>query len=78
MVSHYQVIDEICPSIKTGIKIDQPSSEGGTSSTGSIARSGFMNKNDFLTWISTVIPSEFRDTLKIIHSNISEFKISCE
>ena len=56
---------------KTGMKVDQPSSEGGTSSTGNIARSCFMNKNDFLTWVSTVIPSEFRDTLKIIHCNIS-------
>ena len=55
----------------TGMKIDQPSSEGGTSSTGNIARSCYMNKNDFITWVLTVIPSEFRDTLKIIHSNIS-------
>ena len=48
MVSHfynYPVIDEICPE-KTGMKIDQPSSEGGTSSTGNIVRSCFMNKND--------------------------------
>ena len=29
-----------------------------------------MNKSYFLTWVSTV-PSEFRDTLKIIHRNIS-------
>ena len=38
---------------KTGMKIDQPSSEGGTTSTGYIARSCFMNKNNFIKWILT-------------------------
>ena len=56
---------------KTGMKIDQPSSEGGTTSTGNIARSCSMNKNNFIEWILTLIPSEFRDTIEIIHNNIS-------
>ena len=47
---------------KTGMKIDQTSSEGGTTSTGNIARSCFMNKNNFIKWILTLIASEFRDT----------------
>ena len=55
----------------TGMKIDQPSSEGGTTSTGNIARSCFMNKNNFVKWILTLIPSECRDTIKIIHNNTS-------
>ena len=36
---------------KTGMKIDQPSSEGGTTSTGNIARSCFMNKNNFVNYL---------------------------
>ena len=47
---------------KTGMKIDQPTSEGGTTSTGNIERSCFMNKNNFIKWILTLIASEFRDT----------------
>ena len=46
---------------KTGMKIDQQSSEGGTTSNGNIARSCFMNKNNFHKWILTLIPSEFRN-----------------
>ena len=56
---------------KTGLKIDQPTSDGGTTSTGNIARQCFLNKNDFINWVATLIPSEFRDTISIVHSNIS-------
>ena len=37
---------------KAGMKIDEPSSEGGTTSTGNIARSCFMNKNNFFKGLS--------------------------
>ena len=47
---------------KTGMKIDQPSSEGGTTSSGNIARSCFMYKNNFIKWILMLIALEFRDT----------------
>ena len=47
---------------KTGMKINQPSSEGGTTSAYNIARVCFMNKNNFIKWILTLIASEFRDT----------------
>ena len=30
-----------------------------------------MNKNNFIKWILTLIPSEFRDTIKNIHNNTS-------
>ena len=30
-----------------------------------------MNTNDFLKWVLTLIPSQFRDTIKIIHNNTS-------
>ena len=56
---------------KTGMKIDQPTSHGGTTSTGNIARQCFLNKNNFLSWVTTIIPSEFRDAINIIHCNLS-------
>ena len=56
---------------KIGIKIDQVSSAGGTTSTGNVARSCFMGKNNFIEWISTLIPLEFREPIKIIHLNLS-------
>ncbi|KAI6661279.1 Dna-mediated transposase [Oopsacas minuta] len=36
---------------KTGMKIDQPSSDGGTTSTGNVARNCFLDKNQFLYWV---------------------------
>ena len=56
---------------KTGMKIDQPSSGGGTTSTGNIARLCFMDKNQFLFWVNSLIPFEFHEPLKIIHTNLS-------
>ena len=40
---------------KTGMKIDQPSSDGGTTSTGNIARLCFLDKNEFIYWINSLI-----------------------
>ena len=56
---------------KTGMNIDQPSSGGGTTSTGNIARLCFMDKNQFLFWVNSLIPFEFHEPLKIIHTNLS-------
>ena len=56
---------------KTGMKIDQPSSDGGTTSTGNIACLCFLDKNNFLFWINSLIPLEHHDALKIIHINLS-------
>ena len=56
---------------KIGIKIDQVSSAGGTTSTGNVTPSCFMGKNNFIEWISTLIPFEFREPIKIIHLNLS-------
>ena len=56
---------------KTGMKIDQPSSDGGTTSTGNIARLCFLDKNEFLFWVNSLIPSEHHNTLKMIHTNLS-------
>ena len=35
-----------------GMKIDQPSSDGGNASTGNIARMCFLDKPQFLYWVS--------------------------
>ena len=54
---------------KTGLKIDQPSSDGGTTSTGNIARECFNNKNNIIHWISTLITADLRDPItKILHN----------
>ena len=56
---------------KTGLRIDQPTSDGGTTSTGNIARQCFGNKNEFIFYVSSLIPSEFRDDISIIQTNLS-------
>ena len=53
------------------MKIDQPNSGGGTTSTGNIARLYFMDKNQFLFWVNSLITFEFHEPLKIIHTNLS-------
>ena len=56
---------------KTGLRIDQPSSDGGTSSTGNIARQCFLNKNEFIFYVSSLIPNEYRNNIAIIQNNLS-------
>ena len=56
---------------KTGLRIDQPTSQGGTTSTGNIARQCFPNKREFITWVFSLIPPEFRDNIGIIQMNLS-------
>ena len=56
---------------KTGLKIDQPFSDGGTTSTGNIARECFGNKNNFIHWVTTMIPSNSHHSLKKILNNLS-------
>ena len=56
---------------KTGLKIDQPTNDGGTTSTGNIARQCFLNKNDFISWVTTMIPNDLRDPISRLHTNLS-------
>lgn len=56
---------------KTGMRIDQPSSDGGTTSTGNIARSCFMNKKNFGEFIATLIPIVYRQPINEILNNLS-------
>ena len=56
---------------KIGMRIDHPCSDGGTTSTGNIARQCFMNINQFLFWINSLISSEFDDIINKIHMSLS-------
>ena len=56
---------------KTGLRIDQPSSDGGTTSTGNVARQCFLNKNNFIFHASTLVPAEIRVELGLIQNNLS-------
>ena len=56
---------------KTGLRINQPTSQGGTTSTGNIARQCFSSKREFITWVFSLIPPEFRDNIGIIQMNLS-------
>ena len=55
---------------KTGLRIDQPSSDGGTTSTGNVARECFSNKNDLIHWISSLLPPEYHNPLAKIQNNL--------
>ncbi|KAI6658670.1 hypothetical protein LOD99_11016 [Oopsacas minuta] len=56
---------------KTGLRIDQPSSDGGTTSTGNMARQCFLIKNNFIYWVSTLISEDMREPINSLHSNLS-------
>ena len=51
----------------TGIRIDYPNSQGGTSTTGNVARTCFIrhkeNQHDFLFWILTILKENDRDCI---------------
>ena len=46
---------------KTGMRIDQPSSDGETTSTGNIARQCFSDKHEFISWITSLIPLDYKE-----------------
>ena len=56
---------------KTGLRIDQPSRDGGTTSTGIIPRQCFLNKNEFIFYASSLVQAEYRDNITIIQNNLS-------
>ena len=56
---------------KTGLKINQPDSRGGTTSTDSIARRAFTEDSSFIDCILTVVASQHRCVLSRIHSQLS-------
>ena len=60
---------------KINIKIDFPSPERGTSTTGNVARSCFQRvedcRKDLYYWITTLIPFEHHIPLGIIYTNLA-------
>ena len=59
----------------TGIKIDFPNSQGGTSTTGNVARQCFSPKcdepNNYLRWILTLLPNDCRYSFTTLHTNLA-------
>ena len=54
MVTHFKTAKKFCSGFlfkKTGLRIDQPTPQGGTSSTGNIARQCFSKYSDFNIWV---------------------------
>ena len=57
--------------IKCSIRIDIPSSQGGTSTTGNVARDCFRDKIYFFRWSTSTINPIDKPVLKIIQNNLS-------
>ena len=55
---------------ETSYHIDLPSCDGGTISTGNVARDCFNNKRDFLRWVTSTIAPEDKEKLTTIHTNL--------
>ncbi|KAI6646261.1 hypothetical protein LOD99_9345 [Oopsacas minuta] len=56
---------------RCNFSVDIPSSQGGTSTTGNIARDCFLNKRDFLTWATSSINPSDKISLEKIQTNLS-------
>ena len=56
---------------KNGLHIDIPSCDGGTSSTGNVARSCFHNEKDFITWATSSLLPENKTSIALIQKNLS-------
>ena len=56
---------------KTGYQIDLPSCDGGTTTTGNVARDCFSDKRDFFKWATSTISEKDRELVQIIHQNLS-------
>ena len=60
---------------KINVRIDFPTSQGGTTSTGNVVRTCFQRVNDinkdFFYWILTLIPCEFHQSLTVIYTNLA-------
>ena len=59
----------------TGIRIDYPNAQGGTSTTGNVARTCFIrhkeNQHDFLTSILTILKENDHDYIITLHENLA-------
>ena len=61
---------------KIKIRIDYPTSQGGTNSTGNVVRTCFQreidNNKDFLYWIAKLIPNHCQLHVTTIYTNLSD------
>ena len=55
----------------TGLKIDQPDSSGGTTSTGNVARRAFSNESHFIECVFSTVPVQHRSALSKVHIQLS-------
>ena len=56
---------------KTGLRIDQPDSSGGTTSTGNVARSAFSDDSHFIECVLSTIAVEHRIALSKLHAQLA-------
>ncbi|KAI6659736.1 hypothetical protein LOD99_10705 [Oopsacas minuta] len=56
---------------KTGLKVDQPNSSGGTTSTGNVARRAFSDETEYLECILSTVAIQYRLILSKIHTQLS-------
>ena len=56
---------------KTGLKVDQPDSSGGTTSTGNVARRAFSDNSDYLKCGLSAIAIPHRPALTKIHTQLA-------
>ena len=55
----------------TGLKVDQPDSSGGTTSTGNVARKAFSDETSFLECVLSTIAVSHRPALAKIHTQLA-------
>ena len=56
---------------KTGLKVDQPDSSGGTTSTGNVARRAFSDETSFVVCVLSTIAIPHRPALAKIHNQLA-------
>ena len=56
---------------KTGYQIDLPSCDGGTTTTGNVARDCFSDKRDFSKWATSIICEQDQEIIKTLQNNLS-------
>ena len=58
---------------KTGLKIDQPDSSDGTTSTGNVARRAFSDESNFIECVLSIIPIQHQPALGKYMLNLQQF-----
>ena len=54
---------------KAGFQIVLPSCDGGTTTTGNVAKECFSDKRDFIKWSTSTLREEDREIVKILCNN---------